>query len=120
MSKKLKTRGAFGQPTMVRHLRIPVRDKRQLKFDMELSRMMVGCNLPFNLVEQTAFKQFFTWLEPKYHLKSRFTFARNKLIVLYANVRDHVETVLDKELKKCQGVAFTTDVWTSRFKHIIF
>jgi hypothetical protein len=89
-------------------------DKKQLQFDMEVMKFIALSNLSFNIVSSEGFIGLIKFLEPRYHVKSHRTFARSKLPLLYSNVKEAVDFKLQEELPSCDGVAFTTDLWSSR------
>jgi len=89
-------------------------DKRQLRFDLEVMKFLASSNLPFNLVETEGFQNLIKFLDPRLNVKSSRTFARSKLPLLYKNVKTAVDKHLEEELPSCAGVAFTTDLWSSR------
>lgn len=102
---------AFRPKTVVKH---NAQSSVQLKFDLEVMKLLVRCNLPFSLVNTHGLRDFVAYLDPKMHLKDQRTFARSKLPLLYYNVKKAVEEKLAKDLDGLAGVAFTTDLWSSR------
>jgi hypothetical protein len=91
-----------------------IRDKRQLQFDLDLMKMMVMTNQSFELVNDKYFIEYNEKLAPHLHTKTSRTFARNKLPLLYLNVKKAVDAKLSIDLPKCKGVGFTGDFWSSR------
>lgn len=57
-----------------------IRAVPQLKFDMELTKMLVSCGLPFKLVNKPGFHTFIKYLDPKVSVKSNRTFMRFNII----------------------------------------
>ena len=76
---------------------------------------MATTNLAFNHVNNPGFHKFVKKLDPKFHIKSARTFVRSKLPLLYKLVTEAVTNKIVKDLKEgAVGVAFTTDMWSSR------
>ncbi len=53
-----------------------VRDKKQLDFDLRLTRYLIGNNYSFKGVASAESLLFFEGLVPQYHLKHPTTFTR--------------------------------------------
>lgn len=53
-------------------------------------------------------------LHPKIAIPSRYTFSNKICLLLYANVKEALSRQLKMDLPTQLGVAFTTDMWTSR------
>jgi hypothetical protein len=63
----------------------------------------------------TGSQQQLRWdMDPKVTVKSSGTFRRRKCQLLHKSVKKAVDDVLEKDLPEVNGVAFTTDGWTSR------
>ncbi len=86
----------------------------QLRLDMAITHLLVNANLPFRLVKNPAFQQFMTIVHPRAIVRNERTYSRNKLPILYGNVKMHVDTILAKELPDCTKVGFTADFWKCR------
>jgi hypothetical protein len=56
--------------------KLSIFDKRQLDFDLDITELLVGCSLPFNIVESVSFKKFMTKHHPKMTIKVATTFSR--------------------------------------------
>jgi hypothetical protein len=85
-----------------------------LKFDQqvcrdELVKMFVVSELPFRFVENEAFRNFLSVLQPRFYVPSRSTLARD-ILKLFAEEKGRLKRYM---LKNCQRVCFTTDTWTS-------
>jgi hypothetical protein len=52
-------------------------------------------------------------MNPRAHVKSRSSFSRNTLLILYKNLQDALKSVLKTEMPGVEAVSFTTDLWTS-------
>ena len=76
--------------------------------------MLISNNNPYEQVGTDGTKRFFGIFLPQYHLKNPTTFSRNKLTLLYLNLKAAVNKKLATDLVDCNGVAFTADFWTSR------
>ena len=92
----------------------PVNGEIQSRFDLELTKMIVMCNLPFSICDNTWFKQFVYRLDPKLSVKSRTTIGSKKVRILHNNVMLAVKSNLDADLKDVTGMGLTTDTWQSR------
>jgi hypothetical protein len=92
----------------------PTASKQQLRWDMEIMKLLAACNLPYSLVDHPGFKQFVEFADLKATVKHSATFRRRKCPLLHQSVKQSVEEVLAKDLPEVNGVAFTTDGWTSR------
>ena len=64
--------------------------------------------LSFNLYS------FVSALQHKAVVKSSSSFRKNICPLLFDNVKREVDKILFSDLPTCDGVAFTTDHWTSR------
>ena len=97
-----------------RFLKLDIRSKAQLKCDLEITKFLVAANLPFNLVSTQAFKDLVAFFDKKYHVKNHTTFSKAKLPLLYKQVKEAVTLKMKKELPGTNGIAFTSDFWSSR------
>ena len=66
------------------------------------------------LASTQAFKNFIASLDRKFHIKNPTTFSKAKLPLLYKQVKDAVTLKMKKELPGTGGIAFTSDMWSSR------
>ena len=109
--------GSFG-----RYLKVDIRSKAQLKFDMDILKYLVQSNLPFNHVKSQGFIDFLqcTADTRKYHIKNPSTYSRAKLPLLYRQVKQLVTEKIDKDLPGTTGFSFTADMWSSRYILISF
>uniref|UniRef100_A0A803N8F3 Uncharacterized protein n=1 Tax=Chenopodium quinoa TaxID=63459 RepID=A0A803N8F3_CHEQI len=74
-----------------------------------LSEMVIVDELPFKFVEGVGFKQFCNVMEPRFHVPSRITVAKDCYETFLTQKRK-----LKLVLKKCNSrVSLTTDTWTS-------
>jgi hypothetical protein len=76
--------------------------------------MTVGNNNSYEQLGSEHTKRFYGIFLPQYHIKNPTTFSRNKLTLLFLNLRAAVNKKIAIDLLDCQGVAFTADYWTSR------
>jgi hypothetical protein len=73
--KKIKT---YSQPVLEvkngveNYLKVQVRCKQQLRFDMAVTRYFVKCGLPFSHASQEGFREFVGELDKKFHIISVF------------------------------------------------
>jgi len=100
--------------TIDRYRKYASGDRRQLAFDQSLTRMLVAGSHPFALVEADHFRQFFAEVLPRVTVKSATTFARNKVPRLHDAMRQELVNTLMEQLAGTSGVAYTSDMWTSR------
>lgn len=56
-------------------------------------------------------------MNPKVQVKGRKTLVRKQIPILLQNLQFHLNTFLETELNFSKGVAFTTDIWTSKAMH---
>lgn len=108
---------SFKVPSITKYLQAtpyPINGPKQERFDVELAKMVVMCNLPFSICDSEWFKAFVSFLDPRITLKSRTTIANKKVRILYNNVMEAVKNQLDLDLPNVKGVALTTDTWQSR------
>ncbi|XP_056691663.1 zinc finger BED domain-containing protein DAYSLEEPER-like [Spinacia oleracea] len=84
------------------------------KFDVaslrkDLAFMIVVDELPFKFVEGIGFKYFCSMMEPRFHVPSKITVAKDCFASYLIEKRK-----LKHELRKCKSrVSLTTDTWTS-------
>ena len=97
-----------------RYLKLDIRSKAQLKFDLDVTKFLVQANLPFNLVSTKAFTDFVQSIDKKFHIKNPTTFSKAKLPLLYKQVKEAVTLKMKKELCGTSGIGFTSDMWSSR------
>jgi hypothetical protein len=88
--------------------------KEQLDMDVELTMMLARGNLPFSLVEQDWFQDFMQAACPRLNLKHRTTYAGPKLDIIYDQMIEVRDNLLNAELPSCKIVAITFDHWSSR------
>lgn len=86
-AKKLNTPGLQPLPDtpsvfrkVIKH---NIRAIPQLKFDMEVTKMLVSCGLPFKVVNKPGFHSFVKYMDPKLTVKSNRTFMRFNVINIY-------------------------------------
>ena len=60
-----------------------VRAIPQLKFDMEVAKLVVSSSLSFSFVNSEGFHKFVKYLDPKMHVKNNRTFMRFNIINCY-------------------------------------
>lgn len=89
-------------------------NQRQLEGDMVIMTLLARKGLPYNFVDDDAFKDFIKYFNPRLIVKHSTTFAKYKMPLLYGNVMDVITAVVESEVIKCNQVAFTTDCWTSK------
>jgi len=77
-------------------------------------RMLVGTRKAFSFVAEPKFHQMMRDANPRLKVKSPSTFARMKLPILYANTKEAIEIMLEKELPTTELMAFTSDFWKAR------
>ena len=53
-----------------------VKDKKQIYWDLRLTELMVGNNLPYEFVSSNISKRWYEEFQPQYHLKHPTTFSR--------------------------------------------
>ena len=83
-----------GTPSVFRKVvKHNIRAVPQLKFDMEVTKMLVSCGMSFSTVNQPGFHDFIKYMDPKVTVKNNRTFMRcnikNTLYasqLIYANV----------------------------------
>jgi hypothetical protein len=97
-----------------KQVKLNIRDKKQQKFDLKLMKMMAMSNQSFEFANNKYVCEFFEDVLPQYHIKSSRTLSRNKLPLLYLNVKKAVDAKLILDLLQCEGVGFTCDYWTSK------
>jgi len=83
--------------------------QKKKECDLALVRLIAKDLLPFSIVDSKSFKEFCSTLDKKYVPPSRPT-IRNKMLPKLFN---ETQNTLQKEVKKAQSVAITTDGWTS-------
>lgn len=81
----------------------------QYKSRMDLGKMVVKHNYPFNIVEHEYFEYFCNGLNPDFKLPSRNT-VRSDIIKIHGEMREKVYAMLDE--LRCR-LTLTTDIWTS-------
>ena len=97
-----------------RALKYGMREKIQQRFDLWVTELWVRIGLPWSILDHPAYKDFWRKVNDKYHLKHSSVFSRAKLPLLFDQVKQAVDKVIQREVKYTTGVAFTSDHWTSR------
>ena len=103
----------------------PKRAKRQVqKYDGDSPRQkdleaavvewMCFANVPFSMMDNKMWRVMMEKFDPKFICRSRSTYSRDRVPALYADLRKEVDAALDKDLGGQDGIAFTSDLWTSR------
>ena len=83
----------FKVPNIAKYLQdtpYPINGPKQERFDIELAKLVVMCNLPFSICNSKWFKDFIAFLDPRMPIKSRTTIASKKVRILYNNVMEAV------------------------------
>ena len=112
--KKKQGQILMKQPSVDQYAPFLPQSTGQLRIDMAITHLLVNCNLPFSLVKQPAFTTFMNTVHPRAKVRNERTYSRNKLPILYGNVKMHVDTILARELPNCSKVGFTADFWKCR------
>lgn len=91
-----------------------VRSVKQLEFDMRVTLLVANAGLPFAFVDSDAYKEFWAWKAPEYHLKCAQTLSKSKLPLLFRQVEEALFSRLKSELKHGSAIGFTADGWSSK------
>lgn len=92
----------------------PPRSDLQKMVDINVAIFLATANLPFQLVERPSFKRFVASLNPRAVIKSRTTYARNSVMLVYKNLKEQLDILFLNDLPSLDLVSFTTDLWQSR------
>ena len=115
--KKAKS-DLVGQPSikssLSRMVPYPNTAPKQARFDKAVTYWLAVDNHSFRSVEGAGFEKLVHTLDPRVTIKTRTTYSRDKLESLYDEVKGLVDAELNKSVKELFGIAFTTDMWTSR------
>jgi hypothetical protein len=57
-------------------VKLNVKDKKQLEFDLRFADYLVGNNFAFESVASKKTHHFFEWVSPQFHIKHPTTFTR--------------------------------------------
>ena len=112
-----KEGAAFKVPSITAHLvkePCPIKGDKQERFDMELAKFVVMCNLPFSICDSDWFKRFVGWIDPRYTVKSWTTIGKKEVRILFGIVMEAVKKNLDEDLKEVTAMGLTIDNWQSR------
>lgn len=74
--------------------------QRQLEGDMNIMTLIARKGLPYNFVDDDAFKDFMHYNNPRLIVKHSTTFAKYKLPLLYSSVMDRVKAEIEAEVRK--------------------
>jgi hypothetical protein len=85
-----------------------VGDVKQLRADVEVTRLLSCCNLPFSLAEDDDFKHFMQFALPQMVVKAPTTYSRQKLPILYKHVKDALFEKIKRDMDTLGGVGLTT------------
>ena len=79
-----------------------------------VTKWVITNNLPFSMVDSEAFLSIMKQAtKGKYNPVSSRSLSRTRIPQLYQFISDHVKKIVDEEKLNLDGVAFTTDIWTS-------
>ena len=91
------------------------RSSMQLRHDMNVTKYLIKCSLPWNHVKSQGWIDFCRATElRKYHIKNPTTYSKAKLPLLYDQVKSAVDLKIKKDMPGTLGFAFTADLWSSR------
>lgn len=87
------------------------RDSDVHKSHILLAATIISSHSPFNILENTYFKQFVNQLNQDYILPSRSTMSGTIIEDMYENVKKEIK----KEIAEAPGLCFTIDGWTCKY-----
>lgn len=90
------------------------RSDLQKMVDIQIALFIATANLAFNLVEQPAFKRFVQALNPRALVKSKTTYSRNTIVLVWKNLKEQLDRLLSKELPGVTLISMTSDLWQSK------
>jgi len=90
------------------------RSDLQKMVDIQVALFLATANLAFNLVDQPAFKRFVEALNPRALVKSKTTYSRNTIVLVWKNLKEQLDNLLKKELPGRTLVSLTSDLWQSK------
>lgn len=76
----------------------------------EMIRMLVGCNLPYSLVDKPQFRRFMKFLKRQYVVPCRNTIKQGVFDLYESKFR-----IMKERLKSVSAVSITADIWTTKF-----
>ena len=84
------------------------------KLVTEETKWVITDNLPFSMVDSKAFLSIMKQAtKGKYNPVSSRSLSRTQIPQLYQFISEHAMKIVDEEKLNLDGVAFTTDIWTS-------
>jgi len=83
-------------------------DARQEKITALLSKVIVSNMLPLSLVDDPAFRELMSFVEPNYKVPCRQTLTKR-----LESTKTEVAKVVEEELESASAISITTDLWTS-------
>ena len=93
---------------------------KQLAFDLELTKMLVMTNFPFNVADNPWFKHFISTLDPGLTVKNTCNAFQTNVEILCSNTMEAVDEILRKDLPQVIikfgssiGRIRIIDVWVS-------
>lgn len=86
----------------------------QRRADLDLAIYFVTGNKPFNEIESEPFRRLIASMNPKVTVKSKSALTKRLVPLLHRNLKEAMEKILAKDLPDLGGVAFTSDIWSSR------
>ena len=85
-----------------------------VKLVTEVTKWVITNNLPISMVDSEAFLLIMKQAtKRKYNPVFSRVLSRTRIPQLYQFISDHVKKIVDEEKLNLDGVAFTTDIWTS-------
>ena len=85
-----------------------------IKSVTEVTKWVITDNLPFSMVDSEAFLSIMKKAtKGKCNPVSSRSLSRTRIPQLYQFISDHMKKTVDEQKINFDGVAFTTDIWTS-------
>lgn len=85
-----------------------VSKERKIQLDRELTKFLIGCNIPFRVVDSPFFKRFISVLQPGYQTPSASTVGET---LLWEEAAIFNRNML-KEIQQDSNLTLTLDGWT--------
>jgi hypothetical protein len=90
------------------------RSELQKMVDFNVLIFLATANLAFSMVDHPAFKRFVASLNPKAAIKSRTSYSRNTVVLVWKNLKEQLDKIFAMELPKLDILSLTSDLWQSR------
>jgi BED zinc finger len=91
------------------------------QIDTEIVKWVINQSLPFKVIDSEGFNSILSIAtQGRYNGFSASTLSRDRIPKLFLFVKEHVMEMVESEKDSLDGVAFTSDIWTTDHNNLSF